>query len=81
MKHRIDQKMDQYVSAIIHAYYESGSKVIVDPIMEDTFGMRLCRPGYGLYDRALGIMYLWGAWDALKNKQSVRKEAKEEATW
>ena len=23
-----------------------------------------CRPGYGLYDRALGIMYLLGAWDA-----------------
>lgn len=23
-----------------------------------------CRPGYGLYDRALGIMYLWGVWDA-----------------
>jgi mannonate dehydratase len=24
-----------------------------------------CRPGYGLYDRALGIMYLWGIWDSL----------------
>jgi len=23
-----------------------------------------CRPGYGLYDRALGIMYLLGLWDA-----------------
>lgn len=23
-----------------------------------------CRPGYGLYDRALGIMYLHGLWDA-----------------
>lgn len=23
-----------------------------------------CRPGYGLYDRALGIMYLWGLYDA-----------------
>lgn len=27
-----------------------------------------CRPGYGLYDRALGIMYLWGIWDALSNR-------------
>lgn len=27
-----------------------------------------CRPGYGLYDRALGIMYLLGVWDAL-NKE------------
>ncbi|MFP7225464.1 mannonate dehydratase, partial [Priestia filamentosa] len=24
----------------------------------------VCRPGYGLYDRALGAMYLQGAWDA-----------------
>ena len=23
-----------------------------------------CRPGYGLYDRALGVMYLQGLWDA-----------------
>lgn len=23
-----------------------------------------CRPGYGLYDRALGVMYLLGLWDA-----------------
>lgn len=26
------------------------------------------RPGYGLYDRALGIMYLLGLWDALKSE-------------
>lgn len=26
-----------------------------------------CRPGYGLYDRALGIMYLNGLWDAYEN--------------
>ncbi|MGD6840741.1 mannonate dehydratase, partial [Bacillus thuringiensis] len=25
-----------------------------------------CRPGYGLYDRGLGIMYLWGIWDSLE---------------
>ena len=23
------------------------------------------RPGYGLYDRGLGIMYLQGLWDAI----------------
>lgn len=27
-----------------------------------------CRPGYGLYDRALGIMYLLGLWDAYQAK-------------
>ena len=24
------------------------------------------RPGYGLYDRALGIMYMLGVWDSLE---------------
>ena len=23
------------------------------------------RPGYGLYDRALGVMYMLGVWDML----------------
>ncbi len=27
------------------------------------------RPGYGLYDRALGIMYLWGLWDASQHNK------------
>ena len=26
-----------------------------------------CRPGYGLYDRAFGVMYLLGVWDGLEN--------------
>ena len=26
------------------------------------------RPGYGLYDRALGIMYINGLWDTLNHK-------------
>ena len=29
----------------------------------------VCRPGYGLYDRALGIMYLLGLWDAYEAKK------------
>ncbi len=31
-----------------------------------------CRPGYGLYDRALGVMYMLGIWDSL----TKRKEEK-----
>ena len=30
----------------------------------------VCRPGYGLYDRALGIMYLLGLWDAYEAGKS-----------
>ncbi|GHT58941.1 mannonate dehydratase [Endomicrobiia bacterium] len=29
------------------------------------------RPGYGLYDRALGIMYLLGIWDTLNKQKSA----------
>lgn len=32
----------------------------------------VCRPGYGLYDRALGVMYLWGAWDTLVQNEARR---------
>ncbi|MGL4524220.1 MAG: mannonate dehydratase [Spirochaetia bacterium] len=28
-----------------------------------------CRPGYGLYDRGLGIMYLLGVWDILQRQK------------
>jgi len=28
-----------------------------------------CRPGYGLFDRALGVMYIWGVWDCLKKEE------------
>ncbi|MEH7418812.1 mannonate dehydratase, partial [Neobacillus drentensis] len=30
-----------------------------------------CRPGYGLYDRALGIMYLLGLWDAYQTQKEA----------
>ena len=29
-----------------------------------------CRPGYGLYDRALGVMYLLGLWDAFERESA-----------
>ncbi|SFA84618.1 mannonate dehydratase [Lentibacillus halodurans] len=33
------------------------------------------RPGYGLYDRAMGVMYIWGLWDAFE--RSKRKRSNE----
>jgi len=34
------------------------------------------RPGYGLYDRALGIMYILGIWDSLEQrKQNIKRSA------
>jgi mannonate dehydratase len=35
------------------------------------------RPGYGLYDRALGIMYLLGVWDSLQKNASRTNRATE----
>ncbi len=35
---------------------------------------KTCRPGYGLYDRAFGVMYMWGVWDTL-DKERDQHEA------
>ncbi len=32
-----------------------------------------CRPGYGLYDRALGVMYMLGVWDSLDKQKAGAK--------
>ncbi|WP_172194710.1 mannonate dehydratase [Saccharibacillus qingshengii] len=36
-----------------------------------------CRPGYGLYDRALGAMYLLGVWDGLEDARQAATEGGE----
>jgi mannonate dehydratase len=35
-----------------------------------------CRPGYGLYDRGLGMMYLWGLYDGFQRKKEEKGAAK-----
>lgn len=56
---------------VMKAYYENGFKGCLRP----DHGRHLwgeeksCRPGYGLYDRALGIMYLLGIWDNLNHSK------------
>jgi len=55
---------------VMRAYHESG----YEGYMRPDHGRHLwgeekwCRPGYGLYDRAMGIMYLLGIWDQLERK-------------
>ena len=56
---------DTGILEIMRAYHDCGYTGYIRP----DHGRHLwgeeshCRPGYGLYDRALGIMYLWGyAW-------------------
>jgi mannonate dehydratase len=51
---------------IVKAYHENGFTGYVRPDHGRHIWDEQCRPGYGLYDRALGIMYLWGIWDSLE---------------
>ncbi|MFD0693427.1 mannonate dehydratase [Paenibacillus sp. GCM10027628] len=51
---------------IVRAYHETGFRGYARPDHGRHIWDERCRPGYGLYDRALGIMYLWGIWDSLE---------------
>jgi mannonate dehydratase len=51
---------------IVKAYHENCFSGYARPDHGRHIWDEECRPGYGLYDRALGIMYLWGVWDSLE---------------
>lgn len=60
------------ISEIVKAYHDIGFTGYARPDHGRHIWNEKCRPGYGLYDRALGIMYLWGNWDALeRNKKNA----------
>lgn len=61
------------ICEIVRAYHEIGFTGYARPDHGRHIFDEACRPGYGLYDRALGIMYLWGIWDSLE--RSRREEA------
>ncbi|GAA4875877.1 mannonate dehydratase [Paenibacillus vulneris] len=61
------------ICGIVKAYYDTGFTGYARPDHGRHIWDEQCRAGYGLYDRALGIMYLWGLWDSLAN---LAKEAK-----
>jgi mannonate dehydratase len=63
------------IAGIVHALYETGFDGYCRPDHGRHLWGEQCRPGYGLYDRALGIMYLWGLWDSLQRRQPIREEA------
>ena len=60
---------DTGILEIIKAYHDCGYQGYVRPDHGRhlwTEGPGTVRPGYGLYDRAMGIMYILGAWDMLE---------------
>lgn len=51
---------------ILKALHDTGFTGYMRPDHGRMIWGEQARPGYGLYDRALGIMYLLGIWDSLK---------------
>ncbi|MFA9557072.1 mannonate dehydratase [Evansella sp. AB-rgal1] len=59
---------------IVKAYHDMGFTGYARPDHGRHIWDEKCRPGYGLYDRGLGIMYMWGIWDTLTRlKESGNK--------
>ncbi|MBR3525312.1 MAG: mannonate dehydratase [Lachnospiraceae bacterium] len=58
---------------IIRAYHDGGFDGYIRPDHGRHIWNEKCRPGYGLYDRALGIMYILGAWDMLEKENKKQK--------
>ncbi len=52
---------------VVTALYENNYNGYVRPDHGRHIWNEKCRPGYGLYDRALGIMYILGIWDKLES--------------
>ena len=59
-----DGDLDMY--AIMEAIYETCHDTYVRPDHGRMIWDEVGRPGYGLYDRALGIAYLNGLWEAIE---------------
>ncbi|NLN46912.1 MAG: mannonate dehydratase, partial [Clostridiaceae bacterium] len=59
-----DGSLDMY--EVVKALYDTGFDGYVRPDHGRMIWDENGRPGYGLYDRALGIAYLNGLWEAIE---------------
>lgn len=66
-----DGSMDMY--AVMKALYDTGFDGIIRPDHGRMIWDETAMPGYGLYDRALGAMYLEGLWEAIKKNKQIMK--------
>ncbi|MBS1154391.1 MAG: mannonate dehydratase [Proteobacteria bacterium] len=53
------------MAAIVKAYHDAGKEFYARPDHGRMIWGETGKPGYGLYDRALGAMYLIGLWEAI----------------
>ena len=66
---------DTGILDILRAYHDCGYEGYIRPdhgrhLWDEKPGN--VRPGYGLYDRALGIMYMLGAWDLMDKEDAAK---------
>lgn len=59
-----DGTFDMY--EIVKALYDIGFEGPIRPDHGRTLWGEVCMPGYGLYDRAMGVCYLNGLWEAIE---------------
>jgi len=60
---------------IVRAYYEAGFEGYVRPDHGRMIWGETGKPGYGLYDRALGAVYLNGLWEGIAKAEAAGKKA------
>ena len=63
---------DTGILDVVKAFHDCGYEGYVRPDHGRQLWGEKARPGYGLYDRALGIMYLLGVWDMLDKLSDKR---------
>lgn len=83
VKHLTDQDFDEAAHLsqcgdldmyeIVKAFYESGFDGYVRPDHGRMIWGEQARPGYGLYDRAIGANYLLGLWEAVDKAHKERR--------
>jgi mannonate dehydratase len=61
------------ITKIVKAYHDIGYKYYVRPDHGRHIWDEKCHPGYGLYDRSLGIMYIFGLWDAFEKISTSKR--------
>jgi len=60
------------MAEIMKAYYEAGYDGYVRPDHGRMIWGETGKPGYGLYDRALGAVYLNGIWEGIAKAESAK---------
>lgn len=60
------------IAEIIKAYYEAGFDGYVRPDHGRMIWGETGKPGYGLYDRALGAVYLNGIWEGIAKAETAK---------